>query len=74
MSAAKNLVDPVERIARAAERIADMLERREMRAKQRPRVSQKTAKYIEASDTDKALARRAAGKLGLSLVSGGGRK
>ncbi|MBK8173129.1 MAG: hypothetical protein IPK60_22740 [Sandaracinaceae bacterium] len=74
MSAAKNLVDPVERIARAAERIADMLERQEMRAKQKLRVTPKTAKYVEANDTDKALANRVATKLGLKLVHNGGRK
>ena len=46
----------------------------EMRAKQRLRVTPKTAKYVEANDTDKALANRVATKLGLKLVHNGGRK
>lgn len=72
MSAAKNLVDPVERIARAAERIADMLERQEMRAKRvPPKATAKTKRYLEATDTDKALAMRQAVRLG--VVTGGRR-
>jgi len=74
MSNAARIVDPLERLARATERIADVLERDEMRAKQRLRVTPKTAKYVEANDTDKALANRVATKLGLKLVHNGGRK
>lgn len=74
MSNAARIVDPLERLARATERIADALERSEMRAKRVPRVSPKTAKYVEATEMDKALANRAASKLGLSLVQGGGKK
>lgn len=72
MSNAARIVDPLERLARATERIADALERGEMRArKSPPRATAKAARYLEASDTDRALALRHASRLG--VVVGGKR-
>jgi hypothetical protein len=72
MSNAARIVDPLERLARATERIADVLERDEMRKKRLPpKVTPKVERYVNASDTEKALAIRHATRLG--VVRGGRR-
>lgn len=71
MSTPARILDLAERAVRAAERIADALDRGERHAQKPAKKAVKTLRFNESTDIDRALANRAATRLGVYV---GGKK